>query len=111
MLLDRLKQPETKWEPKKPAEPVAMKDAYAELSVRAFATWVRLHTCTPMQLHSGRTRLSRSLGVSESQFNRTARELTTKGYLVIDSRANRNRSVVRLTKRARVGGANLFLNM
>ena len=112
-LLDRLPKPKTTvWKPPTPDfEAVLISQAYNELSCRAFGIWVRLHTCTPQQLRSGRGRLSRSLKVSEPTFNRVARELLDKGYLAIDSRAHRNRSIIRLVKCARTGGSNRFMKI
>lgn len=112
-LLDRL--PETanpEWRPPSTDwEPIGITAAYKELSCRAFNVWIRLHTCIPGQLKVGRVRLSRSLRISEPTFNRAVRELADKGYLVIESRAFKNRSTVRLARRARTGGTNAFVNV
>lgn len=112
-LLDRLpKNKAAPWQPPTPEfADVSITHAYQELSCRAFSIWVRLHTCTTQQLRSGRGKLSRSLNVSEPTFNRVARELLDKGYLAIDSRANRNRSIIRLVRRARTGGSNRFIKI
>jgi hypothetical protein len=113
-LLDRLPKNNTPgpWQPPGPEfEAVDITQAYAELSCRAFGIWVRLHTCTTQQLRSGRGKLSRSLRVSEPTFNRMVRELLAKGYLAVDSRANKNRSIIRLVRRARTGGSNRFIKV
>ncbi len=92
-------------------EPIGVTVAYKELTCRAFSVWIRLHTFVPGQLKLGRVRLSRTLGISEPTFNRVARELVSKGYLAIESRAYKNRSTVRLARRARTGGFNSFINV
>jgi hypothetical protein len=62
-------------------EPISIQAAYALLSRRAFAVWIRLMAENPETLFAGRHRLAKLLGYSERRFSELLLELDRKGFV------------------------------
>lgn len=90
-------------------ESVSLVSGYRELSRRSFAVWIRLHQCIPGQLKLGRNGLRKILCISMATWTRVLRELEDSGYVVVHSKAYKNRTTIELVKRARIRGQNFFV--
>lgn len=64
-----------------PPKPTSIDTAFDELSVQAFACWIRLMTIPGWELQLGRTYVASKLNVPVRTMNRYLTELVDKGYL------------------------------
>ena len=74
------------YEQPEPPRPVSLETAFDELSVQAFACWIRLMTVQEWELEQGRNYLAKKLNTPRRTMDRYLTELTEKGYLELTKR-------------------------
>lgn len=62
-------------------QPVSLETAFEELSVQAFACWIRIMTIPGWELTLGRNHIADKLSISVRRLSRYLHELSDKGYL------------------------------
>lgn len=93
-------------------QPISIEKGYEELSHSAFSVWIRLMMVNDDKLKSGRLRMAKLLGYSDSRSDCVLRELKNKGYLrLIPGPRNGTPTVVEIRRRASISGRNRFLKL
>lgn len=75
-------------------QPATIDHGYNELSVPAFACWIRMMTIPIWELHLGRKHMAKQLGIPRSTVNKHLRELHEKGYVRLEKHPGRPTHIV-----------------
>lgn len=96
--------------PDQAGEPIAIEEAYDELSQQAFAVWIRLMTANPHEL-IGRRNIAKLMNYSPSYCDTILRELKHKGYIKFVKAPPGQPSELIIYRRALLSGPSSFINL
>lgn len=92
------------------SQPATIEEAYAELSVPAFAVWIRLQMATPKQL-LGRAKIAKIIDYSSAQSDTILRELKYKGYIQMIANGQGKPSQLVIQRRTILSGPSSFVRL
>lgn len=91
-------------------EPMGLREAYAELTPRAFAVWIRLMMVSDQTLRSGWKPFLRFIKLPPHKGRATIAELVSKGYMLVSGgQGRRSRFIIK--KRCRIVGKCTFVRV
>jgi hypothetical protein len=93
-------------------DPIAINDAFNELTKTEFAVWIRLCTMSPNQQAIGRNKLYRILNYQVQRPSDTIlRQLSDKGYILFEPKGIGKPTAVLIVKRPRISSTHLFVKV